>query len=165
MQDLLQNSTVWVLFSFIIFVVVAYRLGRTSVTAGLDAKIEKIKNDILSAEKLKSEAETLLKDYQNKQRDAALEARKIIEQAETQAGFIQSQAEASLNETMKRREALLKERISRMETQAIDEIRRYAADLTINATTQIISQKLDSSSSQKLADHSIQETVRFASKP
>jgi F0F1-type ATP synthase membrane subunit b/b' len=56
---------------------------------------------------------------------------------------------------MTRRESMLKARIEQMERVAIDDIRRYAADLAVTATTEIISQKLSEQKASALTDESI----------
>lgn len=160
MMNLIQNDpTIWVLLSFVIFVAAAFVFGRKSVTSGLDAKIEAIRTEIATAEALKAQAEQLLAEYQGKQAAASQEASKLIDQAKVQATEMRRQAEEEFTSTMERKEAMLKERIQRMEDSAMDDIRRYAAELAINATTQIIAQKMDAASAEKLADASIRKVA------
>ncbi len=46
-EELLQDSTaIWVTFSFVLFVLLAYKKGKESVVTSLDSKINKIKEDI-----------------------------------------------------------------------------------------------------------------------
>ncbi|OFW98883.1 MAG: hypothetical protein A3J37_06715 [Alphaproteobacteria bacterium RIFCSPHIGHO2_12_FULL_45_9] len=56
---------------------------------------------------------------------------------------------------MTRREAMLKTRIDQMERSAVEDIRRYAAELAVSATTEIISQKLSEQKASALTDESI----------
>lgn len=158
MQHLFLNDpTIWVLISFCLFVVLAFALGRKTAIGILDEKIEKIKSNIQSAERLKSEAEALMLHYKNNLTNAANEADSIIAKAHAQARDIRAKADQDFQETMNRREALLKNRIEQMERAAIDDIRRYAAELAISATTEIISQKLSSDSASRLLDQSIDQ--------
>lgn len=154
-----HDPTAWVALSFVVFVVAAFIFGRKSVTSGLDAKIDGIRKEIATAEDLRNQAQALLADYQKKQSAASEEAGKIISQAKTQAEQLRKNAEADFTSTMERKEEMLKERILRMEESAMDDIRRYAADLAISATTQIIAQKMDASSAEKLADASIRKVA------
>ncbi|MBE2192127.1 MAG: hypothetical protein IAE63_08105 [Alphaproteobacteria bacterium] len=162
MEHLLTDPTLWVLFSFIAFTILAYVFGRHSVLGMLDTRIDKIRDQILSAETLKSEAQALLKQYQANLAGASKEADEIIRKAKLQAEDFRIQAEAAFKETMARREDMLKNRIEQMERAAVDDIRRYAAELAVSATTEIISQKLSVADSQRLADQSIQQiTEKF----
>jgi F-type H+-transporting ATPase subunit b len=152
---LLNDPTLWLVFSFVAFVVLAFIFGRKSVLSILDTKIEKIRNDISTAEKLQTEAEALLNQYKSNLQNASVEADRIIAKAKIQAEDIRKQSELDLAETMARRENMLKTRIDQMERAAIDDIRRYAAELAVSATTEIIAQKLSEQKASSLMDDSI----------
>lgn len=158
MINMLQNDpTLWVLFSFIVFMVLAFVLGRRSVLGMMDAKIDKIREQIVNAEKLKADAELLLAQYKGSLANASGEADTIIAKAKAQAADLRRQADQDFEETMARREALLRSRIEQMERTAIDDIRQYAAELAVSASTEIISQKLTSVDAKRLADNSINQ--------
>ena len=152
---LLNDPTLWLVFSFVAFAVLAFIFGRKSVLSILDTKIEKIRNDISTAEKLQTEAEALLNQYKSNLQNASVEADRIIAKAKIQAEDIRKQSELDLAETMARREVMLKTRIDQMERAAIDDIRRYAAELAVSATTEIIAQKLSEQKASSLMDDSI----------
>lgn len=154
-SPLFHDPTMWLVFSFAAFVILSFVFGRRSAMAALDAKIEKIRHDISSADKLREEAETLLNQYKSELQNASIDADRIIAKAKAQADDIRHKAEADFTETMARRESLLKTRIEQMERSAVDDIRRYAAELAVSATSEIISQKLSSQSANKLTDESI----------
>jgi len=154
-SPLLHDPTLWLVFSFAAFAILAFVFGRKSVMGELDSKIEKIRTDISSAEALRNEAETLLNQYKSNLQNASVEADRIIAKAKAQADDMRKQAETEFSETMARREAMLKTRVAQMERTAIDDIRRYAAELAVSATTEIISQKLSPSSASTLTDESI----------
>lgn len=150
-----SDPTIWVLISFSIFAVAAIIFGRAMVVKILDDKIGVIRTEIANAEALRDEAQKLLLEYETKQRAAHGEAAKMLASAKVQAADLHKRADEELTATMARRESMMKDRIQRMEDAAMDDIRRYAADLAISATTEIISQKLDQASASKLADQSI----------
>ena len=152
---LLSDSTAWVVFSFIAFFVLVFVYGRKTILSMLDGKIEKIRSDIANAEKLQQEAELLLKNYQANLNDASRQADEIISKAKRQAEDIRKQAEVDYNETLARREAMLTNRLEQMERTAMEDIRRYAAELAVSATSEIISRKLSSQSANSLVDESI----------
>lgn len=158
MSEMFMNDpTLWVLVSFVVFVVLAFVFGRGIVVGMLDAKIAKIREQIETAERMKAEAETLLAQYKASLANASVEAEAIITKAMHQADDYRVQAEAAFNETMTRREAMLQNRIEQMERSAVDDIRRYAAELAVSATTELISQKLSVADAQRLSDQSIDQ--------
>jgi F-type H+-transporting ATPase subunit b len=161
MIELLSHDTaLWVAISFAIFVAFAFKVGRKSVIRGLDAKIEEIKTEIETAERLRVEAQELLAQYQRKQRDAEQEASEILKKAKEQAKQLTQTAETDLSELMARRETQLTERLRRLEENAIAEIQNHAADLAVAATTEMIIQTLDEKTNAKLNE----ETIKSLSK-
>ncbi len=151
------DPAIWVAVSFTIFAIAAFVFGRKILFKTLDDKIAAIRNEIVTAENLRNEAQKLLIEYEAKQKAAQSEAQKMIENAKIQAADLHKRADQELTETMARRESMLKERIQRMEETAVDDIRRYAADLAISATAEIIAQKLDQASASRLTDASIRK--------
>lgn len=162
MMELLQHSsTLWVAFSFTLFVLLAVKFAGKKITGALDQKIASIKEEIEVAERLRKEAQDLLADFETKQRDAEAAASKIIEQARLSAKAVQEAAEAELAESMERREAQLADRLKRIEEKAIAEIQNHAADLSIQATREIVAKTLDAKTSDRLVDQAIQSVAKY----
>jgi len=157
MNLFMSDPTIWVLVSFVIFIIGAFVFGRKTVLNMLDAKIDNIKAEISNAESLRDQAQRLLQEYETKQKAAQSEAEKMLEAARKQAAELHAKADSELTETLARRESMMADRIKRMEEAAMDDIRRYAADLAISATKEIISQKLDQASANRLAEDSIRK--------
>ena len=156
MLDLLAHDTgLWVAISFALFAFLAYKMGRKSVIDGLDGRINEIKTEIETAERLRVEAQELLAQYQRKQRDAKKEAKEMLKNAESQAKQMTMVAETDLAELMERREYQLTERLRRLEENAIAEIQNHAADLAVAATTEMIVRTLDEKTNAKLNEDTI----------
>lgn len=162
MMEILQhNTTLWVGFSFVIFVLLAIKFGGNGIIGALDKKIAEIKSEIETAERLKAEAQALLAEFQTKQRDAEKAAADIIEQAKASALAVQKMAESELSETMERREAQLTDRLKRIEEKAIADIQNHAADLAMKATREIVEKTLDDKASTKLVDQAIASVAKY----
>ena len=155
LTELLADGYTWYTFSFLIFAAIIIKVASPIITSGLDSRIEEIKKDLAEAENLRVEAQEMLAQYQRKHRDAVQESEKIIKTARDNAEQFKAQAEADLDEIMQRREQQLESRLQRMEQNAISEIQAYAADLAMNAATQIIVDKLDKKTNSKLVEQSI----------
>ncbi len=156
MMDILTHDTnLWVGFSFLIFAYIVWSKGKDAFTSLLDSRINTIKQEIETAENLRTEAQELLAQYQRKHRNAVQEAAEIVANAEKHAEVIRKDAEAELKVQMKRREKQLEERIERMKSTAIAQIQQHAANLAINATREIIAEKLDKKANENLVDQSI----------
>lgn len=154
-MEFFQNATNWVLISFVIFAIGFWKFGLKLLLGKLDRRIEDIRKEIETADSLRIEAQELLAQYQRKQRDAAREADVIIESAQKHAAEIQKQAESDLNEMVARKEAQLKDRLKRMEEVALQDIKAYAAELSVKATAEIIAKQMDQATNDRLVDQSI----------
>jgi len=154
-MDFLLDTNFWYLVSFLIFFSVVWKFGKPALLNYIDNRITAIREEIHTAEGLRTEAHELLAQYQRKHRDAVEEANAIIKNAEKHAADIKAQAEADIEETLDRREKQLEERIARMEANAIQEIQTHTANLAIEATAEIIASKLDKKANQNLVDASI----------
>lgn len=152
---LATDAAIWVAISFAIFAVLAFKLGRKSVTGALDSKIQEIKDEIENAERIRVEAQELLAQYQRKQQDAEKEAKEMVKNAKAQAKTIKKTMQSELDEIMARREAQLAERMKRLEENAVAKIQNEAADIAVEATTEMIMQALDDKTQKTLTDNSV----------
>ncbi len=156
-MEFLSDEHAWLVISFIAFLGILWKFGKDAMLNALDGRIGDIQKEIQTAESLRIEAQEMLAQYQRKHRDAMQDAEKIIADAKVSAEANRKQAEENLKSNLERREAQLKERIKRMEQSAINEIQTYAADLAMKAATEIITDKLDQKTSEKLIDQSIKD--------
>jgi F-type H+-transporting ATPase subunit b len=157
MFEFFNDSNFWVLVSFIAFVALAFYAGRKSVSSLLDSKIEAIHREVQQAESMRVEAQELLAQYQRKYKDAEKEAEEIISRAHKTADDLEKQTEANLKQDMERREKQLKERLALMEEKAVNDLRNHAADLTLRATTEIITKAISPKHNTKLNKDVIEE--------
>jgi F-type H+-transporting ATPase subunit b len=154
-MDIFQDSYTWLILSFCLFAVILYRFGGAMIIQSLDKRIAQIKTDIETAESLRIEAQEMLAQYQRKQRDASKEAEKILKDAQEAAKKLHANAEEDLAEIIARREKQLEERLNRMQNDAKEEIRAYAAALSLQAVERLIAEKLDKGTNSTLVDQSI----------
>lgn len=157
-MDLLLDSAIWLLVSFLIFCFILVKFGKAAFTALLDSRIEEIKKDLETSENLRVEAQELLAQYQRKHRDALKEAEQVVATAESHASEIRKNAEKDLQETIERREKQLKERIASMEADAISEIKKHAANLAVHAAEQIVINNMDKKTASKLIENTISQS-------
>lgn len=143
MTELLHDTNFWVLISFLIFVGVAYKYGKSSVLSKLDGKIDSIRTELAQAEKLRVDAQELLAEYQRKHKDALSEAATIIADAKKHAKDLKNKSQNDLNAIMARREEQLQEKLSRIEQNASQEIQSYVAGIAVNAARDLLNEKMD----------------------
>lgn len=154
----LADTHNWVLISCVIFVYILFKYAKDAIVGGLDARTERIRNELNEAERLRTEAQELLAQYQRKHRDAMKDAEEIIEHAKETAIRLTDEAKEDIAANVKRREAALDEKIARAEANAMQEIRDRTAELAMAAAEKMIMDNLASKDEQaKLVDDSIKQ--------
>lgn len=146
---LLSDTSFWAMLGVIIFfgILVWFKVPGM-ITAQLDDRSAKIKNDLDEARRMREEAQELLSSFQRKQREAEAEAEAIIEQAKADAKHLRDESRSELGARLERRTALAEQRIAQAEAQAVAEVKAMAADLATDAAARLIAENL------KKADHS-----------
>jgi F-type H+-transporting ATPase subunit b len=138
MQELLNDPTAWLALSFVIFLIVLWKMGGKAIVGALDSHTIKVKAELDQAAALHAEAAQFLADTQAKHTNALKESDAIIARAEEQARALQVQAEKDLQTTLKRREQQAVERINLIQEQATAEIRAQAADIALKAAEALL---------------------------
>lgn len=141
------NTTYWATGVLMIFLLIVWRLGAFKALGGaLDKRGEEIQRELDHAQKLREEAEGMLKEAERKQQEASDLAASIISQAEADAKALMAQADKDLADMVARREAQVEARIARAENEATQAVKRVAADAATKAAAELIKAKADKTS-------------------
>jgi F-type H+-transporting ATPase subunit b len=151
------DPSFWVGVAFLLTVAFIFKPIWRGISGSLDARADKIRDQIEEARKLREEAQVLLADYQRKQRDALAEAEKIVAQAKEEAQRLTVQAEQDLEHAIERRKAQALDRIAQSETQALASVRDTAVDMAVAATEKLIKDRVAGDRQAALADEAIKE--------
>ena len=79
------DQTFWVALAFVMFIAVVYKPVSRKMAAALDARAEKIKQELDEAVRLREEAQALLAGYERRQNEALKEAEDILGHAREEA--------------------------------------------------------------------------------
>ena len=145
----------WVLVAAVIFVAAVWKPARKSLIGTLDERAARIRAELDEARKLREDAEQLLAQYEQRQREAAAEAEAIIAHAREEAERIAAQSARDLDQALARRQRLAEERIAQAEQKALDEIRAVAVDVAIGAAREVIVSQIDEERGAALLDAAI----------
>ena len=161
LDELLKEpDELWILFSFILFMALIWFKGRKAIMGALDARIDIIRNEVEMARRLREDAERLFQDYEAKNLEAMHQAEQVVRNAERQAEELRKKADADLAAAINLREKQMEDRIARMKQSAMEDMRRYAADLALQATAGIIAEKLDKATRDQLIDQAIKDVAK-----
>ncbi len=153
--SLLNNSTLWVATSFIIFVVVCYQPAKNQIINSLDKKINELKKELNDSKRLKEEAEKLYKSHLIKQKQNLEKIKKLNDDAKNQANLIKKKIENELNMNMKRKEANFKLISSQMESKIQDDLKEEILKQTLKFTEFRIKKHLKKKHNNQLIEESL----------
>jgi len=154
-MHLFADAEFWVLAAAVIFVAAVWKPARKSVLGSLDERAARIRAELDEARRLRDEAEQLLAQYQQKEREGAAAAEAIIAHAREEAERIAAHSARDLEEALMRRQRLAEERIAQAEQKALDEIRAVAVDVAIGAAREVIVSQIDEERGAALLDAAI----------
>jgi F-type H+-transporting ATPase subunit b len=155
MAHLFGDAEFWVLLAVVIFLIIVWKPGKRAVIGALDARAQRIRQELDAARNLRDEAQRALAAYQKQQQEGAAEAQSIITHAKEEAERIATQSLRDLDEALRRRQVLAQERIAQEEAKALAEIRSIAVDVAISAARQVIAASLDERRGAAMIDDAI----------
>ena len=151
------DQTFWVALAFVMFIAVVYKPVSRKMAAVLDARAEKIKQELDEAVRLREEAQALLAGYERRQNEVLKEAEDILGHAREEAERQTRQAGEALEVFIRRREAQAVDRIARAEEEATADVRNAAVELAMATTRKLIISELKEDRAQALIDDAIAE--------
>lgn len=155
-MDATAWATFWVFLGFLVFVgILIYLKLPGKLVAALDARSEKIREDLEEARRLREEAEALLADYKRRHANARSEAEAILTQARAEAEALSAEAKTRIEDYVVRRTKAVEQRIAQAETQAVAEVRSRAIDVATAAAAQILGEAAKGKTGDELVERSI----------
>ena len=127
------------------------------IGALLDARADKIREELEEARRLREEAQTLLASYERKQKEVEGQAQQIVASAKAEAERAAVEAKKSLEASITRRLKAADDQIASAEASAVREVRDRAVAVAIAAATKVIAEKMTPAEAGKLVDESIRQ--------
>ena len=153
--EFLDDSTLWVSLSFIIFVCITFKPILAQLSDSLEKKIDDLKKNIEESKQLKLEAENLYKDQLKKQEDNINLIKRIKEDTNKEIKRIKSQIEKDVEQTMLRRINNYNLISSQMENNLKNDMKKQIMEKAIKYTEIRIKKNLSNKQNLKLVENSI----------
>jgi F-type H+-transporting ATPase subunit b len=132
-------DTFWVGVALVIFLAILVYFGvPKAIVKALDARGERVAQELAEARRLRQEAEKLLAEFDAKRKAAEAEAAEIVSSANEEAKRLSAEAEAKLADFVARRTKSAEEKIAQAESQAEAEVRAAAAEAATKAAETIL---------------------------
>jgi F-type H+-transporting ATPase subunit b len=154
---MISKPEFWVAVAFVIFIALLWKKIAAAITGMLDARTEKIRQELDEAQRLREEAQALLASYQRRQAEAEKEAKAIVTHAKEDAERIAKQAAEALEASIQRREAHAVERIAQAEAAAVAEVRNLTVDLAIAASRKLLTDNVGAEQQDALVAQAVSQ--------
>jgi F-type H+-transporting ATPase subunit b len=146
---------IWTIVAFLITFFVLKRYAFGPIQNMIDQRREQIRRSIEEADKARAEARELLEEHRALMNEARGEAEEILAEArKTRESMEHRMREETEAERQRRLEETRRE-IAAETARALEQIRSEVADLTLEATSIVVGQKLDSDRDRELISQAI----------
>jgi F-type H+-transporting ATPase subunit b len=151
------NEIIWGAFGFLVVFFFVAKFGYPAMKKSMDARTERIRNDLDQAEQQREEAASILSDYRAQLADAKNESGRIIEEARQSADALKKDQEARLQSELADLRAKATADIDAAKVQAISDLRGEVAQLAIGAAEVVVGRNLDQASQVQLIEDYINQ--------
>lgn len=135
----LGNSDFVVLIAFLLFIgVLVYFKVPGMIGKMLDDRSETIRRELDEARALREEAQTVLADFERKQKEVEEQAAQIVAQAKADAEEAAAAAKLELENSIARRLQSAEDQIASAEAGAVKQVRDQAIEVAVEAAREVI---------------------------
>ena len=154
----LGNTDFVVTIAFLLFIGVLLKLKVPGMVGGmLDKRAEGIQAELDEARTLREEAQSILADYERKQKEVQVQADKIVANAKEEAKAAAVQAKADLKSSIARRLQAAEDQIASAEAAAIKEVKDSAVNVAVLAAQDVIAKGMKAKEAGDLIDAAIKD--------
>jgi F-type H+-transporting ATPase subunit b len=151
------NEIIWGGISFLILMVLIYKIGFPAIKKGMDARADRIRDSLAEADKAKEEAQQVLEEYRQQLADAKNEAARIIEEARQAADKIRQDLKAKAESEVSEIKRRAQDDINAQATRTMADLRARVALLSIELAEKVVEQNLDRDTNRALVDRFIEQ--------
>jgi F-type H+-transporting ATPase subunit b len=150
------SELVWGVISFAVLAFAMMKFAYPALKKSMDARADRIRENLDDADRVKAEAETVLEDYKRQLADARNESNRIIEEARQTADQLRrdlmQRAEAEVAELRQR----ARDDIASAQERATADLRTTVGALAIELAEKVVEANLDRDTNMRLIERYIQ---------
>lgn len=152
----LSNTDFIVTLAFLLFIGVLVYYRVPSLVAGLlDKRAAGIQEELDEARALREEAESILAEFESKQREVGDHSERIIAAAKESAEEATEQARKNLALAIERRIQAAQEQIASAEQRAVNQVREEAVKIAVSAAGKLIAEEMSADRASEMIDEAI----------
>ena len=161
--NILDDATLWVAVSFIIFIILVFRPLKNMMLTSLDKKILELKSQLEESKKLKEDAEKLFAEQNKRYEETLLKIKKLNEDAIYESKILKKKIEEEIKNTLKRKDKGFKQLSAQMELKVREDLKNEIIKKTLHYTEFKIKKKLKKSHNSKLISESLSKLTNHLS--
>tara|TARA_B100000963_G_scaffold163012_1_gene141687 strand:- start:67 stop:567 length:501 start_codon:yes stop_codon:yes gene_type:complete len=161
--NILDDPTLWVAISFIIFVILVFKPLKNMILTSLDSKIAELKSQLEESKKLKEDAERLLIQQNKKYKETLIKIKKLNENAIYESKIIKKKIEVDIKNSLSRKDKSFNQLSSQMELKLREDLKNEIIRKTLYYTEFKIKKKLRKSHNSKLINESLSKLTSHLS--
>ena len=147
----------WVAVSFLLFIAAIFNPVRKMLTSNLDSQIKEIKSKIDEAENLRADAQNTLNELKLKQSNVEKEIEILKNNSDAKMKALKELSLKKLSEQIEKKQILANNKIDQLLRDTNNTIKLYIANISIEATTNLLKHNLTKEKKSELIDKSIKD--------
>lgn len=156
-MNFLDNATLWVGVSFIIFIILVIKPVLKNGKTSLENNIKAIKQRLEEAKSLKYEAERVLKELQDNQKNVSLNIDAMKKKAIEDTREIEKKLNLQLENTIAKREKMFEQRLKQINLKFKKEVSEKIIKSALSVTKKRIERDLSVEKNNSLIEKSIKD--------
>ena len=161
--NILDDATLWVAISFIIFIILVFKPLKNIMLASLDNKILELKSQLEESKKLKEDAEKIFAEQNQKYEETLIKIKKLNEDAIYESKIIKKKIEQDIKNTLFRKDKGFNQLSAQMELKVREDLKNEIIKKTLHYTEFKIKKKLKKSHNSKLISESLSKLTNHLS--
>ena len=161
--NVLDNATLWVAVSFVIFVILVFKPLKNMMLTSLDTKIAELKSQLEESKKIKEDAEKLFTEQKKKYEETLIKIKKLNDDAVYESKIIKKKIEEDIKNSLSRKDKSFKQLSSQMELKVKEDLKNEIIKKTLIYTEFRIKKKLKKTHNSKLIDESLSKLTSHLS--
>ena len=155
-MSVLDNSTLWVSISFIIFLALIIKPASRGLAELLEERIKNVKKEIEDSEKLMIEASKVLEEYKTKQYSVKKDIENMFKKADKDSENIEKKFSERVEDITTKKNKLFDQRVRQLNDRFEKEISDEIINNVINVTEKRIKKNLDPKKNNLIIETSIE---------
>jgi len=161
--NILNNATLWVGISFIIFVILVYKPIKKMMVTSLDNKIAELKSQLEESKKLKEDANKLFNEQNKKYDETLTKIKKLNQDAIYESKIIKKKIEEDIKKSLMRKTKGFEQLSLQMELKVREDLKNDIIKKTLYYTEFKIKKKLNKTHNSKLINDSLSKLTSHLS--